>query len=117
MVQFMVKPGQATVRCDQVNECLASCIPYLTSGAGNPTAQCCGGVGRLQKIAETTADKQEACNCIKQAVAGFPLLRKMQPQPSLPKAMLKFISQSPTTPIAKRYTEMGSHWELKEIKL
>ncbi|EOX96456.1 Uncharacterized protein TCM_005702 [Theobroma cacao] len=63
IVQFMVKPGQATVRCDQVIECLASCIPYLTPGAGNPTTQCYGSVGRLQKIAETTADKQEACKC------------------------------------------------------
>ncbi|XWS45824.1 hypothetical protein CRYUN_Cryun14cG0012700 [Craigia yunnanensis] len=76
MVQFMVKPGQATVSCDEVNECLASCIPYLTSGAGNPPAQCCGGVGKLQKIAETTADKQAACNCVKQAAARIPSIKE-----------------------------------------
>ncbi|XVE74100.1 hypothetical protein DITRI_Ditri11bG0172200 [Diplodiscus trichospermus] len=76
MVQFMVKPGEAAVSCDQVNECLASCIPYLTSGAGNPTAQCCGGVGRLQNIAQTTEDKQAACNCVKQAAARFPTIKE-----------------------------------------
>ena len=76
MVQFMVKPGQAAVSCDEVNECLASCIPYLTSGAGNPSAQCCGGVGKLQKISETTADKQAACNCVKQAAARIPTIKE-----------------------------------------
>ncbi|XVE76860.1 hypothetical protein DITRI_Ditri13aG0014300 [Diplodiscus trichospermus] len=76
MVQFMVKPGEAAVSCDQVNGFLASCIPYLTSGAGNPTAQCCDGVGKLQKIAVTTADKQAACNCVKQAAARFPTIKE-----------------------------------------
>ena len=76
MVQFMVKPGQAAVSCDEVNEYLASCIPYLTSGAGNPSAQCWGGVGKLQKISETTADKQAACNCVKQAAARIPTIKE-----------------------------------------
>ncbi|XP_021279691.1 non-specific lipid-transfer protein A-like [Herrania umbratica] len=76
ILQLMVKQGQATVSCHQVNECLSPCVAYLTSGTGNPTAQCCGGVGRLQKIAETTADKQEACNCIKQAAARFPTIKE-----------------------------------------
>ncbi|XWS77318.1 hypothetical protein CRYUN_Cryun01aG0250700 [Craigia yunnanensis] len=76
MVHFMVNPGRAAVSCDQVNECLASCIPYLTSGIGNPTAQCCGGVGRLQKIAQTTEDKQAACNCVKQAAARIPTIKE-----------------------------------------
>ncbi|XVF33610.1 hypothetical protein REPUB_Repub17cG0182900 [Reevesia pubescens] len=76
MVQFMVKPGQPAVSCDQVNECLASFIPYLTSGVGNPTAQCCGGVGKLQTIAQTTEDKQAACICAKQAAASLPTIKE-----------------------------------------
>ncbi|XP_022735474.1 non-specific lipid-transfer protein A-like [Durio zibethinus] len=76
MAQFMVNPGQAAVSCDQVNECLASCILYLTSRAGNLTVKCCGGVGKLQKIAETTANKQATCNCVKQAVARIPTIKK-----------------------------------------
>ncbi|XP_022759483.1 non-specific lipid-transfer protein A-like [Durio zibethinus] len=76
MVQFMVKPGQATVTCPQVNDALRDCIPYLTSGAGNPTVACCGGVDRLQKMASTTADKQAACNCAKDAAARIPAIKE-----------------------------------------
>ncbi|XWS32427.1 hypothetical protein CRYUN_Cryun23aG0158400 [Craigia yunnanensis] len=76
MVQFMAKPGQAAVSCDQINECLASCIPYLTSGAGTPSVQCCGGVRKLHKIAQISEDKQAACNCVKQAAARFPTIKE-----------------------------------------
>ena len=75
MVQFMAKPGQAAVSCQDVNEALAACIPYLTSG-GTPSTACCGGVGRLQKLAPTTEDKQAACNCVKDAAAHLPDIKE-----------------------------------------
>ncbi|MBA0852932.1 hypothetical protein Goshw_011491, partial [Gossypium schwendimanii] len=32
MVQFMAEPGEtAVVSCDEVDECLVYCVPYLTS--------------------------------------------------------------------------------------
>ena len=76
MVQFMVKPGQAAVSCKEVSVSLAPCISYLTSGAGNPTTACCDGVGKLQKMAQTTADKQAACNCVKDAAAHLPDIKE-----------------------------------------
>ncbi|XWS45820.1 hypothetical protein CRYUN_Cryun14cG0012300 [Craigia yunnanensis] len=75
MVQFMVKPGQAAVSCQEVNDSLAACVPYLTSG-GNPTPACCSGVGKLQKMAPTTADKQAACNCVKDAASRLPTIKE-----------------------------------------
>ncbi|XVF33614.1 hypothetical protein REPUB_Repub17cG0183300 [Reevesia pubescens] len=76
MVQFMVKPGEATVSCQDVNDSLKDCIPFLISGAGSPTAACCAGVGRLQNMAVTTADKKAACNCAKDAAASVPTIKE-----------------------------------------
>ncbi|KAK8339476.1 hypothetical protein V6Z11_A08G037300 [Gossypium hirsutum] len=54
MVQFMAEPGEtAVVSCDEVDECLVYC-----------------------KIAVTTAEKQTACSCIKEAAAGFPSIKE-----------------------------------------
>ncbi|MBA0754201.1 hypothetical protein Gogos_021600, partial [Gossypium gossypioides] len=77
MVQFMAEPGETTVvSCDEVDECLVYCVPYLTSRTGCPSALCCGGLAKLVKIAVTTAEKQTACSCIKQAAAGFPSIKE-----------------------------------------
>ncbi|KAK6240107.1 hypothetical protein QUC31_005576 [Theobroma cacao] len=77
MVQIMVKPGvQATVTCQQVDDALEPCVPFLTSRAGHPTAACCDGVGRLQKIAQTPTDKQEVCTCAKDAAARLPAVKE-----------------------------------------
>ncbi|XP_021281116.1 non-specific lipid-transfer protein 4.3-like [Herrania umbratica] len=77
MVQFMVKPGvQAAVTCQQVVDALEPCVPFLTSGAGNPTVACCDSVGRLKKIAQTPTDKQEACTCAKDAAARLPAVKE-----------------------------------------
>ncbi|XP_022735475.1 non-specific lipid-transfer protein A-like [Durio zibethinus] len=76
MVQFMVKPGQAAVTCQAVSDSLAACLPYLTSGATCPTAACCNGVGRLQQMAQSTADKQAACKCAKEDAARIPDIKE-----------------------------------------
>ncbi|XVE76857.1 hypothetical protein DITRI_Ditri13aG0014000 [Diplodiscus trichospermus] len=76
MVQFMAKPGEAAVTCQDVDSSLAPCVPYLSTGAGNPSGPCCDGVRRIKDIAQTTPDKQAACNCAKDAAARMPSLKE-----------------------------------------
>ncbi|XP_038684108.1 non-specific lipid-transfer protein A-like [Tripterygium wilfordii] len=71
MAHFMVKPGEAVVSCGQVESSLGACMQYLISG-NNLTPACCEGVKNLKAITPTTADRQTACNCLKQAAAKFP---------------------------------------------
>ncbi|XWS32428.1 hypothetical protein CRYUN_Cryun23aG0158500 [Craigia yunnanensis] len=76
MVQLMVKPGEADVSCQEVDNSLAACVPYLTSGSGNPSTPCCTGVANIKAMAVTTADKQAACNCVKDAAAHIPAIKE-----------------------------------------
>ncbi|GMI66958.1 lipid transfer protein 3 [Hibiscus trionum] len=76
MFQFMVKQGDAAVSCDQVRSSLVNCVPFLTGTQAVPTAACCIGVSRLQTIAVTTADKQAACNCVKDTAASMPSIKE-----------------------------------------
>ncbi|XP_021906814.1 non-specific lipid-transfer protein A-like [Carica papaya] len=75
MAQLLVKPGEGAVTCAQVNASLAACIPYLTAG-GTPAAACCDGVKNLKAITPTTADRQAACNCVKEAAARYPNIKE-----------------------------------------
>ncbi|OMP00729.1 Plant lipid transfer protein/Par allergen [Corchorus olitorius] len=68
--------AEATITCPQVTSALTPCLPYLTSGAGVPSQECCTGVGNLQKLAQSTADKQAACNCAKEAAARIPAIKE-----------------------------------------
>ncbi|KAH7533649.1 hypothetical protein FEM48_Zijuj04G0154100 [Ziziphus jujuba var. spinosa] len=70
MVAFMVEPGQA-IPCPQVESYLSPCVPYLTNG-GTPTQACCTGVSNIQKNTPTVADRQGACQCIKDAASRLP---------------------------------------------
>ncbi|XP_039008207.1 non-specific lipid-transfer protein A-like [Hibiscus syriacus] len=79
MFQFMVMQGDATVSCGQVRSSLAKCVPFLTGAQAVPTADCCSGVSRLQTIATTTADKQAACNCVKDTAASMPSIAASLP--------------------------------------
>ncbi|OMO69697.1 Plant lipid transfer protein/Par allergen [Corchorus olitorius] len=77
MVQFMAKSGvEATVSCQQVTSALAPCLSYLTTGAGAPPPLCCTGLGNLQKMAQSPADKQAACNCAKDAASHVPNIKE-----------------------------------------
>ncbi|KAE8665625.1 Non-specific lipid-transfer protein A [Hibiscus syriacus] len=76
MFQFMVKQGDATVSCDQVRSSLAKCVPFLTGAQAVPAAGCCSGVLKLRTIATITADKQAACNCVKDAAASMPSIKE-----------------------------------------
>ncbi|XP_039009422.1 non-specific lipid-transfer protein-like [Hibiscus syriacus] len=61
--------AQGAISCGQVSSSLAPCIPYLTNGGEVPPA-CCGGVKYLNAAAQTTPDRQSACNCLKSAAAS-----------------------------------------------
>ncbi|XP_033513497.2 non-specific lipid-transfer protein 1-like [Nicotiana tomentosiformis] len=74
MIQFMVEPGQA-LTCGQVDASLAPCIPYLTQG-GDPSAACCIGVTALKGMAQNTADKRAACNCVKATANRYANLKE-----------------------------------------
>ncbi|MBA0652558.1 hypothetical protein Goklo_019812 [Gossypium klotzschianum] len=57
------------------NRIMKTCVPYLTNG-GVPSTPCCNGVGELRTSAVTTADRQAACNCVKQAAARIPTIKE-----------------------------------------
>lgn len=57
------------VNCVDVATALHQCVPYLLGQAAEPTSVCCAGVTHLKEIATTTADKQVACSCMKEAAS------------------------------------------------
>ncbi|CAL1378442.1 unnamed protein product [Linum trigynum] len=52
------------ITCGQVTSSLAPCLGYLT-GSGPVTPGCCNGVRSLNGAAQTTPDRQAACECLK----------------------------------------------------
>nr|BAI94497.1 lipid transfer protein [Dianthus caryophyllus] len=56
--------------CGQVSGSLASCISYL-KGAPGPSGACCGGIKRLNGMAQTPPDRKTACGCLKSAAAAI----------------------------------------------
>ncbi|ESQ52520.1 hypothetical protein EUTSA_v10017425mg [Eutrema salsugineum] len=55
--------AKAALSCGTVSSSLAPCIGYLTQGTPLPLA-CCAGVKRLNSMARTTPDRQQACRCL-----------------------------------------------------
>lgn len=66
-------PSKATaaITCNQVVSNLTPCISYVANGGAVPQS-CCNGIRTLYGLAQTTADRQTVCNCLKQAVSQFP---------------------------------------------
>ncbi|KAI7748707.1 hypothetical protein M8C21_029965 [Ambrosia artemisiifolia] len=62
---------EAAITCGQVVSRLISCLPYLQNG-GAPSAACCGGVKGLNSAAQSTPDRQAACNCLKSSYSSYP---------------------------------------------
>ncbi|XP_050125003.1 non-specific lipid-transfer protein 1-like [Malus sylvestris] len=77
MAHLMVQQGEAIVNCGQVDSNLAPCISYL-SKRGSLDPACCAGVQNIKNLAQTTADKQAACECCMAARTASPMLTKLQ---------------------------------------
>ncbi|KAH6767621.1 Bifunctional inhibitor/lipid-transfer protein/seed storage 2S albumin superfamily protein [Perilla frutescens var. hirtella] len=69
-VVFLAAPA-AAITCSDVMRDLRPCITYLKSGSGAPPSPCCTGASTLASAATTTADKQTACNCLKNAAKSI----------------------------------------------
>ncbi|WP_227643643.1 non-specific lipid-transfer protein, partial [Klebsiella pneumoniae] len=69
--------AEAAISCGQVSGALVPCLSYLKgTGATLPPANCCSGVQKLNNLAQTTTDRQAACNCLKtiaKSVSGINL--------------------------------------------
>ncbi|XP_031264631.1 non-specific lipid-transfer protein 3-like [Pistacia vera] len=61
----------ADVSCGQVVNDLTPCINYVSNG-GTVPENCCNGVKALYQAAQTTADRQSVCKCLKNAISGIP---------------------------------------------
>ncbi|CAI9764644.1 unnamed protein product [Fraxinus pennsylvanica] len=72
----------AAITCNDVVKDLKPCINYLKSGSGLPPADCCAGASNLASSATSTADKQTACNCLKNTAKSINI--KVELAKSLP---------------------------------
>ncbi|PSS32748.1 Non-specific lipid-transfer protein [Actinidia chinensis var. chinensis] len=74
MVMVVTAPppqAEAAVTCGMVASSVAPCLAYLRNGGQVPSA-CCNGVKGLYNAASSTADRQTACNCLKNASKNIP---------------------------------------------
>ncbi|KAK9290876.1 hypothetical protein L1049_009054 [Liquidambar formosana] len=62
--------AEAAITCGAVVNSLTPCIPYVTTGGAVP-ANCCSGIKSLYGAAQTTADRQSVCRCLKSAASGI----------------------------------------------
>ncbi|KAD6453024.1 hypothetical protein E3N88_07729 [Mikania micrantha] len=62
--------AEASMSCGLVARNLAQCAPYLTGEGNAPTNACCDGVRALNEAANTTPDRQTACNCLQSAYSS-----------------------------------------------
>ena len=59
------------VSCADVDENLRPCVGYVTGKEAAPAAECCAGVKRIRAMPSGTADRRQACECVKQAAAKY----------------------------------------------
>ncbi|XP_050227711.1 non-specific lipid-transfer protein 1-like [Mercurialis annua] len=72
MVCMVIAPMVTeAISCGQISGALAPCMNYL-KGQGSLPAACCSGVKSINSAAQTTPDRQAACNCLKNAAGGIP---------------------------------------------
>ncbi|KAL3832883.1 hypothetical protein ACJIZ3_007619 [Penstemon smallii] len=74
-------PASTAITCSDVIKDIKPCFDYLKSGSGSPPGPCCAGASNLAATAQSTADKQTACGCLKNASKNINL------KPELAKAL------------------------------
>lgn len=71
-IAVMLTPhAEASISCGQVVSSLSPCIGYVKSAGGVVPPACCSGIKSLNSKANTTPDRQTACNCIKSAAGNI----------------------------------------------
>ncbi|CAN0903791.1 Non-specific lipid-transfer protein Cor a 8.0101 [Linum grandiflorum] len=71
LVCALMTASVSALSCDQVDGGLSPCVSYMT-GRGAVTPGCCNGMKGLLVEARTTADRRQACNCLKSAASKLP---------------------------------------------
>ncbi|XP_010483549.1 PREDICTED: non-specific lipid-transfer protein 4 [Camelina sativa] len=66
----IVASVDAAITCGTVASSLAPCGGYLAKGGAVPPP-CCAGVKKLNGMAQTTPDRQQACRCLQSAAKGI----------------------------------------------
>ncbi|KAJ0246310.1 Bifunctional inhibitor/plant lipid transfer protein/seed storage helical domain-containing protein [Hirschfeldia incana] len=66
----IVASVDAAISCGTVASSLAPCAGYLSNGGAVPPP-CCAGVKKLNGMAQTTPDRQQACKCLKAAAKSI----------------------------------------------
>ncbi|MCL7037288.1 hypothetical protein MKW94_002402 [Papaver nudicaule] len=61
--------AEGAITCGMVTSKMAPCLGYLKGGA--LATGCCPGVKSLLGAAQTTPDRQAACNCLKSAAGSI----------------------------------------------
>ncbi|KAK3122653.1 hypothetical protein QOZ80_8AG0616370 [Eleusine coracana subsp. coracana] len=65
------RPADGAVTCADVDSTLKPCVGYLTGKEAAPPGECCAGVKRLRTLPATTAERRQACECVKQAATRY----------------------------------------------
>ncbi|KAA3455509.1 non-specific lipid-transfer protein-like [Gossypium australe] len=64
--------AKGAISCGQVISALTPCIPYVrNNGAVGVPAPCCNGIRSLNAAAQSTPERQSACNCVKALAASI----------------------------------------------
>lgn len=71
MAMTSARPALSAVTCAEVDANLLPCVGYVTGKDAAPPAECCAGVKRIRALPTGTAERRQACECVKQAAARF----------------------------------------------
>lgn len=61
----------AAPSCSVVDTKLEPCMPYVNDQGSQPSSACCNGVKEVSDSAESKADLEAVCNCIKKALPSI----------------------------------------------
>ena len=71
IAMVVAAPAAEAISCGQVSSSMAPCINYLKGSGGAVPAGCCNGIKSLNSAAQTPADRQTACKCLKSAASSI----------------------------------------------
>jgi hypothetical protein len=71
LLVVVARPADGAVTCDDVSSSLKPCVGYLTGKEAAPPAECCAGMKRLRTLPVDTAERRQACECVKQAATRY----------------------------------------------